>query len=542
MNIKEAKEEIKHTLLAYHRKAADGSYCYPLVRQRPILLIGPPGIGKTAVMEQAAEECGVGLVSYTMTHHTRQSAIGLPRIVTKSYDGRELTVTEYTLSEIITSVYDCMERTGKREGILFIDEINCVSETLAPTMLQFLQNKCFGSHKVPEGWMIAAAGNPPEYNKSVREFDIVTLDRVRKIEIRADCDVWLEYAWKQRIHGAILSYVDLKRDHFYLVNNTADGKFFVTARGWEDLSQILKSYEELDISVTEDLIVQYLQEPETAADFAGYYHLYRKYGTDYGIAAILSGEVSAGDSCPKVSVSAEDPCSKTGMSEGDSCPGTGMSAEDYRQKTDMAKHAGFSERFMIIGLFLDFINLLLEDYGRTDRRTVLLHETLKYFQKFLEKEDDIRCLDGFIKERKESLKVKRDMELISSTAEEDERAVIRCLQEYDLMLQERHISDKQEGWEQIRTFFSEKPEILNQKKKAVQTALQQAFAFTAECFGEEKEMILLLTGLTRNARAMEFIRKNGCEAYTAYSAELLNQWSEKELQEACRTLLSETQN
>lgn len=67
-----------------------------------------------------------------------------------------------------------MERTGNREGILFLDEINCVSETLAPTMLQFLQNKTFGSHKVPEGWIIVAAGNPPQYNKSVRELDILT--------------------------------------------------------------------------------------------------------------------------------------------------------------------------------------------------------------------------------------------------------------------------------------------------------------------------------------------------------------------------------
>lgn len=198
MNIKEAKEEIKHTLLAYNRKDAAGRYTFPKLRQRPILLMGPPGIGKTAIMEQVAEECEVGLVAYTITHHTRQSAVGLPRIVTRCYNGKEVSITEYTLSEIIASVYDCMERTGKKEGILFIDEINCVSETLAPTMLQFLQNKTFGSHSVPEGWLIAAAGNPPEYNKSVREFDIVTLDRVRRMDIEADLEVWMEYAWKRK--------------------------------------------------------------------------------------------------------------------------------------------------------------------------------------------------------------------------------------------------------------------------------------------------------------------------------------------------------
>ena len=89
MNIKEAKEEIKHTLLAYNRKDAAGRYTFPKLRQRPVLLMGPPGIGKTAIMEQVAEECNVGLVAYTITHHTRQSAVGLPRIVTRCYNGKE---------------------------------------------------------------------------------------------------------------------------------------------------------------------------------------------------------------------------------------------------------------------------------------------------------------------------------------------------------------------------------------------------------------------------------------------------------------------
>ena len=52
MNIQEAKKEICNTLHAYLAKDEDGDYSYPMVRQRPILLIGPPGIGKTAIMER----------------------------------------------------------------------------------------------------------------------------------------------------------------------------------------------------------------------------------------------------------------------------------------------------------------------------------------------------------------------------------------------------------------------------------------------------------------------------------------------------------
>ena len=79
MNIKRAKEEIKDTIEAYLLKDENGEYVIPSIRQRPVLLIGPPGVGKTQIMEQISRECRVGLISYTITHHTRQSAVGLHR-------------------------------------------------------------------------------------------------------------------------------------------------------------------------------------------------------------------------------------------------------------------------------------------------------------------------------------------------------------------------------------------------------------------------------------------------------------------------------
>ena len=105
MNIRQAKEEIKHTIGAYLKKDETGAYKIPVRRQRPLLLIGPPGVGKTQIMEQTARECGIGLVSYTITHHTRQSAIGLPFIKEREFQGKTYAVTEYTMSEIVASVY-----------------------------------------------------------------------------------------------------------------------------------------------------------------------------------------------------------------------------------------------------------------------------------------------------------------------------------------------------------------------------------------------------------------------------------------------------
>ena len=258
MNIKQAKDDIENTVRLYLKKDEFGEYRIPVIRQRPIFLLGAPGIGKTAIMEQVAQELGIALVSYSMTHHTRQSALGLPFISHREYQGMTYDVSEYTMSEIIASIYEVMEKSGIREGILFLDEINCVSETLSPSMLQFLQYKVFGRHSVPEGWVIVTAGNPPEYNKSVREFDVVTMDRLKVLEVEADYKAWKEYARQKRLHGAILNFLELKKDDFYRIETTVNGRSYVTARGWEDLSEILHLYEEEGIRADETLVGQYL--------------------------------------------------------------------------------------------------------------------------------------------------------------------------------------------------------------------------------------------------------------------------------------------
>ena len=72
---------------------------------------------------------------------------------------------------------------------------------------------------------------------------------------------------------------------------------FATARGWEDLSEILYAYEAEGIVPDMELAVQYIQMPSIARDFTNYYALYNKYRQVYHIDDILRGSV------PKVTLS-----------------------------------------------------------------------------------------------------------------------------------------------------------------------------------------------------------------------------------------------
>lgn len=305
MNIQEAKDSVKDAIGTYLGRNAAGLFRVSRSRQRPIMLMGPPGLGKTAIVSQIAAEMKIGFVSYTITHHTRQSAIGLPTISTRIFDGKECILTEYTMSEIIASVHDAIEKQGHREGILFIDEINCVSETLAPAMLDLLQNKRFGPHAIPDGWILVAACNPPEFNSSARMFDIATMDRIRFIDVEPDTDVWLNYAVNNGVHGAITYYLRIKPQNLLRIERTVGGYSFATPRAWEDLSVILTEYDRSGIEADSALISQYIRDPEIASEFSRYLKFYRRYNDAHNVTDMLENgnPGNLGDSSPEEKMS-----------------------------------------------------------------------------------------------------------------------------------------------------------------------------------------------------------------------------------------------
>lgn len=498
MNIKRTKEEIKNTIEAYLLKDGYGNYEIPAIRQRPVFLLGSPGIGKTQIMEQISKECGVALVAYTITHHTRQSAIGLPFISKNRYGEKEYAVTEYTMSEIVASVYEKMEQTGLKEGILFIDEINCVSETLAPAMLQFLQCKAFGNHKIPKGWIIVAAGNPPEYNKSVREFDVVTMDRVKKIEVEADFGVWKEYAYEQNLHSAVISYLNTRKQNFYQMETTVDGRNFATPRGWEDLSNMIQVYEKLGKTVDREVVAQYIQFPKIAKDFANYLELYYKYRTDYQIEEIFRGNLE----------------------------------EALLKKV---AHASFDEKLSVVGLLLSRLNESMRTAMQQERYMELL---LGYLMEYKEVTENItEGLNGqqlcfnICQKAAVDRKQKKKSELLTREEDRAGRKTIRTLEK---ILQEMKLASIDEAgacFAKAKEIFEAENESYEAMQQKAEQDLNYAFDFMEGAFGNSQEMVMFITELNASHYSVRFIQECGCERYYQYNQELLFDEKRKKLLE-----------
>ena len=474
------------TIGAYLLKDEYGDYVIPAVHQRPVLLLGAPGIGKTQIMEQIAAECGIGLVSYTITHHTRQSAIGLPVISRETFGGREYTMTGYTMSEIIASVYQKMEKTGLSEGILFIDEVNCVSETLAPAMLQFLQCKTFGTHEVPPGWIIVTAGNPPEYNRSVRDFDVVTMDRVKKIEVEPDLEVWKKYAWEVRVHPAVISYLNIRPRNFYRMETTVDGRFFATPRGWEDLSRLLQVYEKLSKKTDMEVVLQYIQHPEIARDFADYLELYDSYQADGLLDAVFEGRI-----------------------------------EDLLLKR--LAHATFDERLSVLGLLLARCGNAFSEYVRYEDYLSLLHGTLKGIKaQLLDGSGGPQDLtESVLSSMKAETEAKERAELLGR----EEKKIRRMAEAFwEKAVRDTKTGGSREGeavFAALKESFSMEKDRYDQAYRTAAQTLEYAFDLLEAAFGTGQEIVLFLTELNANSRSLRFLSRYDCERYYRYNQTLL---------------------
>lgn len=478
MNIQQAMEQIRGAVCAYLSKDEWGAYRIPRQMQRPIIMLGPPGVGKTAIVAQVASELGINYVSYSITHHTRQTALGLPYIVERTYGGRSYQVSEYTMSEIIGAVHEARERTGVAEGILFLDEVNCVSETLAPAMLQFLQYKKFGQHELPEGWIIVTAGNPPEYNRSAREFDPAMMDRMKCMHVEPDVDVWLNYAASHGVHPAIIGYLEAKPESFYLVRAGMQGMRLVTARGWEDLSRMVLAYEAEGLAVDEELVSQYLQDEETCRDFTLHYELFCKYRDEYRIADILehgSDDVFVGK----------------------------------------AAAAPFDEKMAVVGLLADALcsrvhaaDTLLEALKGVRADIVDARAALEA--------GDASALDARIQAVGDVAALRATQSLEPS---ECERLAVLA------RVQREVASASMQGtglYDAARLVFN--GECARQTSAAAQAerAMDHAFAFIDAAYGpQSQEGLVFTTRLTANPPVLTFVSQRGVQSFLAHNKELL---------------------
>ena len=353
-------------------------------------------------------------------------------------------------------------------------------------MLQFLQYKIFGRHRVPDGWIVVTAGNPPEYNNSVREFDTVTWDRLKRIDIEPDYNIWKEYALDRGVHPSISTYLDIRTGDFYRVETTVEGKSIVTARAWLNLSDMIRLYEQNGISVDEKMVGQYLQDKKVSKSFANYYDLFNKYRSDYRVDDILSGKAG----------------------------------EDVKERAAGAK---YDERLSLLGLLLDRTGGDLRQNYYDEQ--ILIGER-EIFSSIKSKLEDPavsapQLLDEVISLKHNELDTGKRANSLSDDRRRILHGTINDLDSVMKALAQAGDPSGSEAFEVIRKWFNTRRADYKDHVKGIDSELENMFTFTEDAFRDGHEMLIIVTELTKSFYSAHYISRHGCSKYFEHNKELL---------------------
>ncbi len=198
-----------------------------LVEQKvPTFLWGAPGIGKSSIVKQIAQEKNIGFIDLRLALMDPTDLKGIP-----FYD-KESHTALWAPPAFLPS---------KGEGILFLDELNSAPPSVQASAYQLILDRKVGEYILPEGWAIVAAGNREGDRGVTYRMPSPLANRFVHFEMEVDTDDWKYWAYKKEIDEKIIAYVSYKSEHLFTFDAKSDAKSFATPRSWEYVNSILKS-------------------------------------------------------------------------------------------------------------------------------------------------------------------------------------------------------------------------------------------------------------------------------------------------------------
>ena len=195
-------------------------------RKVPTFLWGAPGIGKSSIVKQIADEKKIGFIDLRLALMDPTDLKGIP-----FYD-----------KESHTALWAPPAFLPKKgEGILFLDELNAAPPSVQSSAYQLILDRKIGEYELPVGWAIVAAGNRDGDRGVTYRMPSPLANRFVHFEMEVDVNDWRLWAYKKGLDSRIISYVSFKNEHLFTFDPKSDAKSFATPRSWEYVDSVLKS-------------------------------------------------------------------------------------------------------------------------------------------------------------------------------------------------------------------------------------------------------------------------------------------------------------
>jgi len=197
-------------------------------RQLPVFVWGAPGIGKSSIVKQIAEQKELEFLDLRLSLLDPTDLKGIPFFNAETKEG-------------VWAKPSFLPSDPDSKGILFLDEINTAPPAVQASAYQLILDRKVGEYELPKGWSIVAAGNRENDRGVVYKMPPPLANRFVHFEMEVDFDDWKAWAYGAGIESAIIGYLAYDKLMLFTFDPTSNEKAFATPRSWEYVDSIVKS-------------------------------------------------------------------------------------------------------------------------------------------------------------------------------------------------------------------------------------------------------------------------------------------------------------
>ncbi len=198
----------------------------------PVMLWGPPGVGKSDLVRQAGLRHDVPVVDLRLSQMEPSDLRGIPF---RSGD---------TVEWAIPGMLPDAERHGPA-GFLFLDELTSAVPSVSAAAYQLILDRRLGDYQVPAGWAIVAAGNRQGDRGISYTMPSPLANRFSHYEIAVNVEDWATWAYRRGIDDRVIGFLRFRPDRLFQFDPAQNPRAFPTPRSWEFVHRALSKYDDL---------------------------------------------------------------------------------------------------------------------------------------------------------------------------------------------------------------------------------------------------------------------------------------------------------
>lgn len=223
-----------------------------LAKQRPVFLWGAPGVGKSDVIKQIAEDHKLELRDVRLSLLDPIDLKGFPTI-------------DSVKKQMSWLPADFLPKKGK--GLLFLDEMNSAPQSVQAAAYQLVLNRKIGEYKLPDGWSVMAAGNRASDRSVVHAMPAALANRFVHLDFDINVDDWSHWAMENELHTDLRAFIRFRPNLLHCFDSASNPRAFPSPRSWAFVNDIYKDNHSAD---DEYELIKGTVGEGAAAEFSGF--------------------------------------------------------------------------------------------------------------------------------------------------------------------------------------------------------------------------------------------------------------------------------